>query len=460
VIHFGTSGWRAVISDEFTFANVRKVIRAVAEVVGRDAGRPVKIAIGYDTRFLSDRFAQEAARVLAAGGNTPVLSPEPLPTPVLAFAIVQLGLDGGINVTASHNPPEYNGLKYSTAQGAPAPPELTARIEESLARVGDEAAEDGGEIQVLEPRDAYFARLRELVDVDRLRSRGLRIGFDSRFGTSSGWLDRFLEESGVDVVRVNGHRDPLFGGGTPECSGRNLDVLRQTVVEQGLDLGLATDGDGDRFGIVDADGTEVPPNLVLALLADDICRHHKWPGGIGRTVATTHLLDRVATLHDREIHETPVGFKYFQPLLAQGTIFMGGEESAGFSVAGHVPEKDGILAGLMVTELIARRGPGLGGHLRALFAEVGTLHNQRRDRRFAPEARAQLEDRLATPPELLAGGAVERTVTIDGTKWIRDDGAWLMVRLSGTEPVVRLYAEAPDEVTLGRLLDEGEALLP
>jgi phosphoglucomutase len=460
MIHFGTSGWRAIISDEFTFANVRKVIRAVAEVVGGDAGRPLKMAIGYDTRFLSDRFAREAALVLAASGHQPLLSPEPLPTPVLAFAIVDQGLDGGINVTASHNPPEYNGLKYSTAQGAPAPPELTSRIEAALGRVEDIAVVGEGEIVSLDPRQAYFARLRELVDVDRLRASGLRIGFDSRFGTSSGWLDRFLEENGVHVVRVNNRRDPLFGGGTPECSGSNLDVLRQTVVDQGLDLGLATDGDGDRFGIVDADGTEVGPNLVLALLADDLCRNRDWPGGIGRTVATTHLLDRVAALHDREIYETPVGFKYFQPLLAQGAIFMGGEESAGFSVAGHVPEKDGILAGLLVAELIARRGPGLSGHLRTLYSEVGTLHSQRRDRRFAPDTRTQLEEKLATPPAMLAGGPVERTVVLDGTKWIRDDGAWLMVRLSGTEPVVRLYAEAPDEITLGHLLDEGEALLP
>lgn len=461
VIRFGTSGWRAVISDEFTFANLRRVTRAVASVVSRQTGSPARLAIGYDTRFLSERFAAEAAGVLVEAGGATHLSGEPLPTPVLAFAITHLGLDGGLNVTASHNPPEYNGLKFSTARGAPAPREITDLIEEQLDHVSQAPAGDAhAELLSLEPREAYFARLRELVDVDALANRPLRIGFDARFGTSRGWLDRFLEESGATVVRVNDRRDPLFGGGTPECSGANLNTLKQVVRAEGLDLGLATDGDGDRFGVVDSDGQEVPPNMILALLADDLLRTRTWAGGIGRTVATTHLLDRIATLHGRELYETPVGFKHFQSLMEEGAIFMGGEESAGFSVAGHVPEKDGILAGLLIAELVARRGPGLGTHLRALFAEIGPLFSQRRDRRFDPESREILESRLQEVPASLAGESVRRTVKVDGTKWIREDGGWLMIRLSGTEPVVRLYAEAADEATVSSLLDQGEALLP
>jgi len=461
VIRFGTSGWRAVISDEFTFANVRRVTRAVAAVVGQETGKPARLAVGYDTRFLSERFAAEAARALAEAGGPAYLSGEPLPTPVLAFAITHLGLDGGLNVTASHNPPEYNGLKFSTALGAPAPAEITDRIEAGLSGVSaDPVLDRHAEILGLAPREAYFSRLEELVDVAALRSRPLRIGFDGRFGTSRGWLDRFLEEHGVDVVRVNDHRDPLFGGGTPECSGANLDRLKEAVTTAGLDLGLATDGDGDRFGVVDSDGHEMPANLILALLADDLLRTRAWPGGIGRTVATTHLLDRIANLHGRELYETPVGFKHFQALLEERAIFMGGEESAGFSVAGHVPEKDGILAGLLLAELVARRGPGLGAHLRGLFAEIGPLYSHRRDRRFNADARDVLASRLQAVPTSLAGQRVQRTVNIDGTKWIRDDGAWLMVRLSGTEPVVRLYAEAADEATVTHLLDHGEALLP
>jgi phosphoglucomutase len=461
VIRFGTSGWRAVISDEFTFANVRRVTRAVAGVVSRHTGKPARLAIGYDTRFLSERFAAEAAKVLTEAGGPTYLSGEPLPTPVLAFAITHLGLDGGLNVTASHNPPEYNGLKFSTAQGAPAPREITDQIEAQLVHVSqDPVADQHAELLSLAPREAYFARLRELVDVDALRARPLRVGFDARFGTSRGWLDRFLEENGATVVRVNDRRDPLFGGGTPECSGANLNSLKQVVTAEGLDLGLATDGDGDRFGVVDSDGKEMSPNMILALLADDLLRTRAWAGGIGRTVATTHLLDRIGALHGRELYETPVGFKHFQSLMEKGAIFMGGEESAGFSVAGHVPEKDGILAGLLVAELVARRGPDLSAHLRTLFAEIGPLYSQRRDRRFDPESREVLESRLKEVPASLAGESIQRTVSIDGTKWIREDGAWLMVRLSGTEPVVRLYAEAADETTVTHLLDQGEALLP
>lgn len=461
MIRFGTSGWRAVISDEFTFANVRRVTRAIGRVLAAEAGRPVRLAVGCDTRFMSHRFAAEAAAVLAAEQEPPYLSPGPLPTPVLAFAIVEMGLDGGLNITASHNPPEYNGIKFSTRQGAPAPLEITSRIEAMLAEVSDEPAAAGGQgkAALLEPGGSYFQRLSELVDRDALRRKPMRIGFDARFGTSRGWLDTYLEEQGLEVVRVNDGTDPLFGGSTPECSGANLEKLSRTVVQEGLDLGLATDGDGDRFGIIDSDGTEVPPNMVLALLADDLARTRGYAGGIGRTVATTHLLDRVAALHGRELYETPVGFKYFQPLLASGQIFMGAEESAGFSVTGHVPEKDGILACLYVTELVARRGAGLNRHLQALFREVGPLYSQRRDLGFSAEGRDALVRRMADIPEHLAGRPVQRVVTLDGSKWIRDDGSWLMVRLSGTEPVVRFYAEAGDETSVSQLLDDGESLL-
>jgi phosphoglucomutase len=460
MIRFGTSGWRAVISDEFTFANVRRVSRAVAAAVREGGGGERGIAVGYDTRFLSERFAAEAAAVLAEEGIPAHLATGSLPTPVLAFSILHLGLAGGINITASHNPPEYNGLKFSTAEGAPAPPEVTRRIEALVAEVDGEAPTASVSRPVaLEPREPYFARLGALVDADVLRRRKLKVGVDARFGTTRGWLDRFLAENGLEVVRVNDRRDPMFGGGSPDCSGPQLARLSDAVRAGGLDLGLATDGDGDRFGIIDRDGSEITPNLVLALLADYLAETRGWREGVGRTVATTHLLDRVAAHHGFPVHETPVGFKYFQPLLATGKIFMGAEESAGMSVKGHVPEKDGILATLLTAEMVARRGATLAEQVSRLYQQVGTVVTRRVDRRFEPVAREELARRTARAPHRLAGVPVERVVTTDGSKWIRADGAWLLTRISGTEPVVRIYAEAPDAVTLDALIEAGLALL-
>jgi phosphoglucomutase len=462
LIRFGTSGWRAVISDEFTFANVRRVSRAIARVVRENgAASTAGVAVGYDTRFLSERFAAEAAAVLIAEGVPAQIASDCLPTPVLAFAITHGRLAGGINVTASHNPPEYNGMKFSTADGAPAPPETTRRIETLLPQVSGDPPVEGGEQPVaLDPKEPYFLRLQELIDMEMLRSSRLKVGVDSRFGTTRGWLDRFLDESGVQVVRVNDRRDPLFGGDSPDCSGKNLNALREVVRTENLDLGLATDGDGDRFGVVDRGGEEVTPNLILALLADHLAEARGWRDGVGRTVATTHLLDRVAAHHGFAIHETPVGFKHFQPLLSAGQIFLGAEESAGLSVKGHVPEKDGILAALLVAEMVGRRGESIATQVRRLYEKVGTVVTRRVDRRFDPKARGELTRRTATPPDRLAGVVVDRVVTLDGAKWIREDGAWLLVRISGTEPVVRIYAEADEPGALDELVQAGLALLP
>ena len=462
LIRFGTSGWRAIISDEFTFDNVRRVTRAVARYLEEQpAAEGRGIAVGYDTRFLSEAFAAEAARVLLAGGRATALSEEPLPTPVLAFAILDGGLAGGINITASHNPPEYNGMKFSTDDGAPAPTEVTARIEE-LARGEsvDPVSVCDDDPALLDPRDAYLARLGELVRGDVLRAGRLRVAVDARYGTARGWLDLHLERCGVEVIRLHDRRDPLFGGTSPDCSGANLDDLRAAVVEQKLDLGLATDGDGDRFGVVDAGGAIIEANLILALLVDYLHRSRGWSEGVGRTVATTHLVDRVAATHGLSVHETPVGFKYFNPLLAAGRIFLAGEESAGLSVKGHVPEKDGVLAACLVAEMVAAKGATLTDQIRDLYRRVGTVLTRREDRRFPVTRRGDLEKRLRRRPDRLAGVAVEEVNTLDGVKWIRQDGSWVLVRVSGTEPVVRVYAEAADPAALEALVAYGLDMIP
>jgi phosphoglucomutase len=292
---------------------------------------------------------------------------------------------------------------------------VTARIEEGIGRMSGEAA--AGEVPApapLDPKARYFERLQGLVDTAALKRLPGPVAFDARYGTTRGWLDAFLEHAGVEVVRLHDRRDPLFGGGTPDCGGENLAELRDAVVAGRCALGLATDGDGDRFAIVDPSGEVVTPNLILALLADDILSRRRWPGGIGRTVATTHLLDRVAALHGREVHETAVGFKHFNPLLADGRIFMGAEESAGFSVRGHVPEKDGMLACLLAAEMTAVTGKGPLALAEDLYRRAGRVVSRRRDVRFDPARREELAARTRRAPERLAGGRVSRTVSLDG----------------------------------------------
>ncbi|MFQ5767285.1 MAG: phosphoglucomutase/phosphomannomutase family protein [Acidobacteriota bacterium] len=462
LIRFGTSGWRAVISEQFTFENVRKVARAIGQVTREISSGPLSgLALGHDTRFLSQEFAAEAARVLVADGVPVHLAPDFLPTPVLAFSIRHHHLNGGINITASHNPPEYNGIKFSTSGGAPAPRDVTDRIEALVAEASGAApGQRQGAPDRLVPMDAYFSQLEQLVETAPIRAAGMRVMVDSRFGTSRGWLDRFLRAQGVEVVAIHDRCDPLFGGGTPDCSGGNLQELQAGVLKGSFHLGLATDGDADRFGIVDAAGEIVSPNLVLALLVDYLARRRGWREGVGRTVATTHLIDDVAREYGFPVHETPVGFKHFNGLLASEQIFMGAEESAGMSIKGHVPEKDGILANLLVVEMLAVEGPHLDRLITNLFRRTGPRVSRRRDIRFDPSLRKELLARTADPPSRLAGVPVASVVTLDGVKWIREDGAWLLIRVSGTEPVVRIYAEAENEAAIRGLLEVGSGMVP
>ncbi|MGD8376003.1 MAG: phosphoglucomutase/phosphomannomutase family protein, partial [Acidobacteriota bacterium] len=345
-IRFGTSGWRAEIADGFTFARARRVVAAIAGHVRaqQPGGRPVLVA--YDTRFLMDRFAEEAARTLAAAGVPALLAAAPVPTPAVSHAVIARSLAGAINFTASHNPPEYGGLKFSTHEGVPSPRPVTADIEARLADLGEvpepPAAQPG--VETVDVRDAYLRRIAELVDLEAIARAGIRVAFDPLYGTTRGYVDALLAEAGAACETLHDRRDVLFGGRTPDCSEANLQELAVRVRDGGFHLGIATDGDGDRFAVLDRDGSYVSPNLILALLADYLTESRGWKQGLGRTVATTHLLDAIAKARGFGITETPVGFKYLGELLVAEKIYLGGEESAGLSVIGHVPEKDGVLA--------------------------------------------------------------------------------------------------------------------
>jgi phosphoglucomutase len=460
-ITFGTSGWRAIIADEFTLANVRLVTGAIASILNEEAAGG-SVIVGYDTRFLSERFAAECATEFAGEGFESYLTTRETPTPTLSHAIRTKGARGGINFTASHNPPQYNGMKFSTADGAPALPEVTKKIEERIAEFQSGRARKperkvSAEALAFDPREDYLNDLGARVDFAKIASASLKLAYDPLWGTGRGYLDEVLRRHGSQVYTVHDYRDVLFGGHSPEPSEENLDEMRQLVLDKRLSLGVSTDGDADRFGFIDRDGSFVSANHILALVLDYLCETRpEWTGGVARSVATTHLLDRVAKRRGRQVYETPVGFKFIGELVNQDKIILGGEESAGLTVKGHFPEKDGILACLLVIEMVASRGATLGEMLEELFRKDGALYSERVGIKLTPEVKDRLQKRLSSdPPDSIGGRRVAEVNRMDGVKYIFDDGSWILLRMSGTEPIVRCYAETNTKKDLEVLLETG-----
>ncbi len=455
-IHFGTSGWRAVMADEFTFANVRRAVTGIARYVVSQKPSGARVIVGRDPRFLGETFCSMANDILTAHGITPLLIADPAPTPAISYAVIREKADGAINFTASHNPPEYNGIKFSTPDGAPALPEVTRRVEAEIA--ASDAAPDPPKppsksvtAQALDPRSDYLARLREIVDLEAIQKANLRVVFDPFWGAARGYSDSLLREAGVKVSTLHDTRDVLFGGHAPEPDDHLLDECRALMRTAQADIGIATDGDADRFGILDADGTFFTPNYIVALLFDYLVGSRGWKNGVAKSVATTNLINAVAKHHGIELHETPVGFKYIGELIKQDKIAIGGEESAGLSIRHHVPEKDGILAGLLCCEMVARRGKSLGQQLQELFVEVGSFYSLRENFHLTPEVKEKFTGKLRGEPGDLMGRKVTEAVRTDGLKLLFADGSWVCYRLSGTEPVVRVYSEARSREELEKL---------
>ena len=447
-IKFGTSGWRAIVADEFTVANIRLAVGGIAEYV-KTLPAPHRVLVGRDPRFLGESFVAEAARVLAAAGVTPIVIPEAAPTPAIAHAVRTLKTSGAINFTASHNPPEYNGIKYSTPDGAPALPEATRQIEaaaEKLASSGGGAPSPiAGEFETVDVKPAFLKRLTELVDVKAIAKSGIKVVYDPFWGAGRGYASDLLREAGVTVECVHDYRDVLFGGHAPEPSDELLGEAKQKMKEIGAALAIATDGDADRFGIVDSDGTFIQPNYVIALLFDYLVETRGWKNGVAKSVATTNLINALADYHKVPLYETPVGFKYIGELIIGDKIAIGGEESAGLTIRGHVPEKDGVIAGLLMAEMVATRGASLSAQLKALFAKVGSFYPVRENFHLTAEQKAAFTEKLKADPSELGGRKVASVVRTDGLKLILDDGSWVCYRLSGAEPVVRAYTEARNE---------------
>jgi alpha-D-glucose phosphate-specific phosphoglucomutase len=471
LIAFRTSGWRGIIAEDFTFTGVRAVSRAIGErLQSQDATTAERgVVIGYDTRFLSEAFAAQVARVLAALGLRSFLCQRDTPTAAVAHEVLRRHAAGGVMVTAGHNPPEYNGIRVLGEHGGPAAPEATQQIQERanallagprVAEVASGEAEARGLIQRIDPREAYLERLRSVVRLEAIRAAGLKVVVDPLYGSAQGYLDAVLREADCDVSVLHDWRDPHFGGHAPEPSDDRLQELAFQVVETSAHLGLATDGDAERFGLVDADGTFVEPNYFLGLLFRYLVKTRGWSGGVARSVATSHLVDAVARRLGVPTHETPVGFTQIGELMTTEAVVLGGEESAGLAVRGHVPGRDGILACLLAAELVASRGRArLRALLQELYAEVGTVLNTRVDYPMEPRAADAVQQRLQQPPGSVAGLVVIQVNRLDGVKLLLEDGSWLLFRTSGTEPVVRLYAEAGTPKLLEGLIKAGEALI-
>jgi phosphomannomutase len=456
-IKFGTDGWRAVIAEEFTFANVELVAQAIGNYVKESypqaVGGALPILIGYDTRFLADKFAHHCAQVLSQMGLKTKVSNYDIPTPCLAFAAQSEPSAGAIQITASHNPPEYCGMKYISHFGGPATNDITEKI---VSHLKDRSNFDSTaliELELCDFKTSYMEALAKAVDLPRIASGKLRVGYDALYSTSRGYLDTILEKHGVELKTLHNWRDCNFGGGMPEPKREYLKELMATVKTHQLDAGIATDGDADRFAVIDEGGNYLPPNQLLCLLVRHLVKNRGMRGNIVRTVSTTHLLDHLAKQYGLEVIETPVGFKYIGEQMRQGDVLIGGEESGGVSIKGHIPEKDGILANLLVLEMIAVESKPISRIWQDLVNEIGRAlpTSKREDVRLTFDVQRAVMQRLQTSPLTeLAGRAVTKISRLDGIKIYLDEDTWLLIRSSGTEPLLRLYSEAdkPEDAEL------------
>lgn len=452
-IKFGTSGWRAIIAEDFTVANVRRAVAGIAQYVASRKPNGPRVILGRDPRYMGERFVSIAAEVLGSFGVQPLVIAEPAPTPAISYEVIRSKADGAINFTASHNPPEYSGIKFSTPDGAPALPEATSAIEALIAANGEPLSAAPAKVTAgtIDPKPAYLARLKEVVDLPIIRTSGLKIVFDPLWGAARGYSDELLREAGIPVSTVHDVRDVLFGGHAPEPEDHLLNEMRQKMKETGARIGIATDGDADRFGIVDEDGTFIQPNYIIAVLFDYLVESRGWKNGVAKSVSTTNMINALAEHHGVPLYETPVGFKYIGELIKQDKIAIGGEESAGLSIRNHVPEKDGVLAGLLCCEAVASRKKSISEQIKDLFGKVGSFYARRENFSLTPEVKAKFTSKMKSDPAELSGHKVKQAVRADGLKLILDDGSWVCYRVSGTEPVVRIYSEASSEKGLDRL---------
>ncbi len=452
-IQFGTDGWRGIIADDFTFSNVCKVTRAIAIYLEKAYSKDRPVLVSYDPRFLADQFAYTAANVLADLGWTVKVVDRDCPTPVIAYNAKHLNSAGALMFTASHNPAPYCGIKYIPDYAGPATTDITDTIVSALATASDKPPENKNpqNISKFDPKPAYLEFLYSVIDVERIRSAKLKVKYDAMYSTSRGYLDEVLAHCGCETESFHTYRDVLFGGGMPEPKPEQLGELIAAVKADKADLGLATDGDADRFGVIDELGNYLTPNNILLVLAKHLLKNKGKKGAIVRTVATTHLLDNLAAKYNLELIETAVGFKYVGQKMRETTVLIGGEESGGLSIIGHIPEKDGILADMLMAELIAYEGKPLSQLVAEAIVDAnGPLYNTRLDMHLTnAHKEAVLSAIPSNPPTEIASIGVKELGRKDGIKLYLEEGSWVLLRPSGTEPLIRVYIEtnSPEKLT-------------
>jgi phosphomannomutase len=475
-IAFGTDGWRAVIAEEYTFDNLARVAQATAQWLDDTQGDgsadgPPTVVLGHDARFLGRRFAEHAARVLAAGGVRVVIGEGVTPTPAVSYATEALGADAGVVITASHNPPEYSGYKLKAHFGGPAPPAMVAEVEERIPGEAPSADRlppfaallEDGRVEERALTGEYLDALRELLDIEGMRAAGVRVGHDAMYGAGRGLVRRLL--GAEHVAELHAEDNPGFEGTPPEPIARHLGDFLEMVPRENCDAGIANDGDGDRIGMVDEHGQYVTAHEIMALLVKYLYEERGRRGRIAKTFAATHMLDTMGERYDLPVETEPIGFKHLAPKLAGSDggpdVLVCGEESGGIAAGGYIPERDGIYIGLLVVEMMTKRGQPLSALVAELHDQFGPHHYYRSDIRTTDAQKARVLERLDANGGLgeVDGHAISELDTLDGVKHIADDGRWVLVRPSGTEPVLRVYAEAPTPEEARALVEDAAGQL-
>lgn len=456
MIKFGTDGWRGIISEEYTFNNVRLVSEAIADYV-LDRNEPDKgIVIGYDARFLSRQYAEDCAAVIAEKGVKVWLSDSLLPTPALTWQVKDRQAAGGVMITASHNPPEYNGLKFKASYGGSASPEIVADIEKYVRKLEETGREfpkvSSGKVAYYAPQAVYLDHVKAMLNKEILDDFTGKIVFDVMHGSAQGYPTELAEEYHLDLVEIRNDYNPSFCGVSPEPIEKNLKALREAVFKNRAMIGLATDGDGDRIGAMDADGRFINAHQVIALLTKYFVEKRGWKGDVVQTLTVSELVKRLAGKYGLKLHETPVGFKYVASLMLTEDVLIGGEESGGIGVKNYIPERDGMLLGFLLIEVVAAYGKTLGQLLDEMMSEFGWFYYGREDLHLDMAQKERLMNALVNnPPDTLDGLEVVSANCTDGCKLYLNDG-WVMFRASGTEPIVRIYAEANGQERLKEIL--------
>lgn len=455
-VSFGTDGWRGIIARDFTFDNVRVVTQAISSYVKKK--RDCLLLVGYDTRFFSERYAIVAAEVIRGNGLDVILSDRPVSTPVLSYSVRHYNASGGIMITASHNPFYFNGIKYKAEYGGSAYPAITSEIEAMIGKEKPKVSANIPRTENLLP--SYKEHISSLIDIKGIKDSNISVVFDPMYGTAGSILEELLSGGPCRVTTIHNHRDSYFGGLRPEPLKENLEELRDKVIRMGASIGLATDGDADRLGVIDPSGTFIEPHKIFSLLLLHLVRNRGWKGDVVKTISTTLLIDRIATKLGLNVHETPVGFKHICELMLKNDILIGGEESGGIGIKNHIPERDGILAGLLLLEMMALEGSSLTSLLHSMEKEFGELHYRRVDYNLLPEEGKRLIKMLSeSPPPIVAGKAVIDVKGYDGLKFVLEGDSWILLRPSGTEPVLRVYVEASSPEEVDQIFDFGKEVI-